>query len=293
MINELNWGLPIALYLFLGGMSAAAFYIAVMADVVGKGEYENVAKAGAYVVLAPICIGLLMLVLDLGKPFKFWHLIFQNGPLNSGLVLRFGSVMSLGAWLLGGFVLICGVIYPLMWWAEGKFSPNLRRTVGLVGMPFALLVAIYTGVLLAATAEPVWANTPLLPVLFVLSATSTGMAAIMVVLAYTGKFEQDVISRLEKGDNLLIKFELVVAAILFVALLFSSGAAGLVRNLMFGDYAVFYWVGFIIVGLLLPLAIQKYSLNGHSTGNSRLALVSALLVLFGGFFLRYIVLLAA
>ncbi|MHB9093701.1 MAG: NrfD/PsrC family molybdoenzyme membrane anchor subunit [Eubacteriales bacterium] len=292
MTNELNWGFSIALYLFLGGMSAAAYYIAVIADIVGKGKYKHVAEIGSYVVLGPICLGMLMLLLDLGKPLKFWHLMFQNGPLNKGLIFQPGSAMSLGVWLLVGFILICGIAYPLMWLSKSG-NDNLRRKIGIVGMPFALLIAVYTGVLLAATSEPVWADTPLLPVLFVLSATSTGIAAIMVIIAFSSTVDSKVVARLEKGDNLLIKIELAVVALLFAALLFSSGAAGLVKNLMFGSYAVFFWVGFILVGLLLPLSIQRYNLQRHNEATGKLALISALLVLFGGFFLRYVVLLAA
>lgn len=300
MSGEQSWGIPIALYLFVGGMSAAAYYVGVLADLIGKGHYRDIARVSSYAVAIPIFVGLFMLLLDLGQPLRFWHLLFQSGPLNRGLIFLPGSVMSLGTWFLVAFSLLCGVIYPLMWLSEEKVGKRLplipllsgkdsaRRLIGAFGLPFALLVAVYTGVLLAVTSRPVWADTPLLPPLFVLSATSTGIAAIVFLMSLSSRSDHDILALLEKGDSFVIKVELVFVALLLVALLFSPGAVGSIKDLMFGSYSIFFWLGFIFVGLVLPLNLQRYI-----NDKNRLALLSSALVLFGGFYLRYIILLAA
>lgn len=299
MVKEM-WGFPVALYLFLGGLSAASHYISVLADLSGREKFKNVARAGAYAVFLPIAIGLIMLIIDLGRPLRFWHLFFQVGPLHRGLVWK-GSPMSIGAWVLLLFTLFCGVLYPLFWLAEERFArasflaalagrEGLRRKVGLIGLPFSIAVAAYTGVLLATSGQPVWADTPLLPVLFVLSATSTGLAAIMLMLRFLAREDWVAMAAVEKGDNLIIKLELVVVAVFFVILFFFPDASRIVRNLLFGAYAVFFWLGFIGAGLMLPLLMQKQSFATHT---QRLMVPAALLVLVGGFYLRFIVLLAA
>ncbi len=298
MANELAWGLPIATYLFLGGLTAAAYYVGVIADIVSNGRFKNLARLGSYIVFVPIGIGLLMLLFDLGQPARFWHLMFQNGPLNDGFIFRPSSVMSFGVWLLIGFSLFCGVAYPFMWIAEDKKIPGLagketlRKLIGILGLPFAVLVAVYTGVLLSVSSQPVWADTPFLPVLFVISATSTGFAAIFLAVLFFHREDAEAMVRLERGDRILIILELAVVAILFIMLLFSPDAAGPVKNLMIGEYAVFFWVGFIIPGLLLPLYMQLYIKQNRGRILKNLAITSALLVLFGGFYLRYIILLA-
>ncbi|MHB8171311.1 MAG: NrfD/PsrC family molybdoenzyme membrane anchor subunit [Thermincolia bacterium] len=298
MAKELAWGLPVALYLFLGGAAAAAYYIGVIADLASKGRFRNIARASSYIVLVPMGIGLVLLLLDLGQPARFWYLMFQTSPLSTGLVFHPSSVMSLGVWILIGFSLLCGIVYPMMWLAEDKKIPGLadreglRRLIGILGLPFAFLVVAYTGVLLAVTSTPVWADTPLLPVLFVVSATSTGFAAIILALLFFHREESEALTRLEKGDSLLIKLEMVIVAVLLALLLFSPTAAGPVKNLIIGDYAVFFWVGFVFPGLLLPFIIQQHVRRHHSQTLKNFAAASALLVLFGGFFLRYIILLA-
>ncbi len=298
MVNELAWGLPIATYLFLGGVAAASYYVGVIADIVSNGRFKNLARLGSYIVFVPIAVGLLMLLLDLGRPLDFWRLMFQQGPLNEGFIFRPSSVMSFGVWLLLGFSMFCGVAYPFLWIAEDKKVPglvgkeSLRKLIGILGLPFAVLVAVYTGVLLSVSSQPVWADTPFLPVLFVISATSTGFAAISLAMLFFQRGDAEAMVRLERGDRVLIVLELAVVAVLFIVLLFFPDASGPVKKLMIGQYAVFFWIGFVVPGLLLPLYIQLYIQRNQGRILKNLAVTSALLVLFGGFYLRYIILLA-
>lgn len=302
MIREMAWGFPVALYLFVGGMCAAAFYVGVFADIFSKGKLRDLARLGSYCVLVPIVIGLLMLVVDLGHPFRFWHLIFQVYP-EMRVVFEPSAVMSWGVWVLIIFTCICGVAYPLFWLAEEPFAKKLpilplfagkekiRKLLGIMGLPFSLGVAAYTGVLLAASSVPVWSSTPLLPALFIVSATSTGMAAIMVMMVLTKHNDHEAMAKLERGDNTLIFIEIAVVIALLLAVLFAAPSVETLKNLLIGSYAVFFWVGFIITGLLLPMMIQRFGFKQRNAGTG-LALASSLLVLFGGFFLRYIMLMA-
>ncbi len=302
MIREMAWGFPVALYLFVGGMGAAAFYVGVIADIFSKGKLRDVARFGSYCILIPIVVGLLMLVIDLGHPFRFWHLMLQFYP-TTRIVFEPGAVMSWGVWVLVVFTCLCGVLYPLFWLAEEKFAEKLpilpmlkgkegfRKLLGIAGLPFAIGVAAYTGVLLAATSVPIWASTPLLPMLFIVSATSTGMAAILVMMVLAKHDNHEVMAKIERGDNTIIFIEMAVVIILLLAIAFAAPSTESLKNLILGSYAVFFWVGFIITGLVLPMFIQRYSLKKHNAGTG-LVLASSLLVLFGGFFLRYIMLMA-
>ncbi len=191
--NEIYWPWPIAVYLFLAGLSAGAMMVALLV----KWNYHKkqddsiwdaMVKAGAIVAPITICVGLALLVLDLGKPLSFyWILIKYN----------FGSVMSIGVALLllytpfaflfaiiifeeeiekYGFLALLRPISRLI----RSFAP-LSKTIETLLFILAIGVGVYTGFLLSAiTKLPLW-NTPILPILFLTSGFSSGIAANILV----------------------------------------------------------------------------------------------------------------
>src|SRR5207248_7415343 len=123
---------------------------------------SDVARRGHALSLVALLPCPLLLILDLGRPDRF---------LNMFRVLKLRSPMSLGSWALAAFGPFC---------ALSALSP--RRALALVGLPFALFVAGYTGVLLAATAVPLWTkNHLLLGPLFLSSSFSSAAAALRLV----------------------------------------------------------------------------------------------------------------
>ncbi len=303
MTFDVVWGFPVALYLFLGGMTSAAYYIGVLAELFSKGKYKNLARVGSYLVLIPIFIGLLLLLVDLGRPLSFWHLIFQ--PSSSWhFVFQSGSVMSAGVWLLVIFVVICGVIYPAFWLAEEKIGEKLplikglkgkekiRRLVGYIGLAPAFLVSIYTGVLLAATSSELWGATPFLPILFVASAGSAGVAAIVLALAITSDTKIEALEKLIDADVVYIYLEFLTLVFLLLTLIVAGQAGEAIKKILIGNLAVLFWVGFGLVGIVLPYLIDHYHLRAKNGLGKGLPVTASILGLFGGFFLRYLVLMA-
>jgi formate-dependent nitrite reductase membrane component NrfD len=196
------WNWTVAVYLFVAGLSAGAFAVSVLAYFIGEEKYEDIARIGAYIAPFPLIFGLLFLIYDLERPYLFWKLL---------VTVQIHSVMPLGAWLLLIFSLISFlnfylwlperidlIVFFRQWlqkWSnheiverirvsrilESLTRLNLKRfraVIGLIGMPVALFVGIYTGVLLGVLSpRPFW-NNPMLPMLFLVSALKTGMAAI-------------------------------------------------------------------------------------------------------------------
>ena len=174
------------------------------------------------------------------------------------------------------------VTIPFRWGAMA------RRAMGIIGLPLALLVTIYTGVLLAACPKVPW-HTPLLPVLFVASAIATGIALVILVLAavriVTRQAEVDPpIPKLEKLYSGIIAFQILVI-ILFVLTQIRSAE---VRSMIGSGQGLLWWIGVIALGSLLPLIV------GFKGGEKKplTSFVMAALVLLGGFLLRYVILMA-
>jgi formate-dependent nitrite reductase membrane component NrfD len=196
------WKWEIAGYFFLGGLSAGAYAISRMAECHGGERYRDVTRVGAWTALLSFLPCPPLLIHDLGDPKRFHHMLRIFKP---------SSPMSLGTWTLIGYsgMAATQVIREylrdnnLLPEARTKLSKLTRSTLLLVhdaaGVPFALLVAGYTGVLLSCTANPLWSKNKWLGPLFSASAISTGAAAINLFLPKTA--DEQAHAALEKIDT--------------------------------------------------------------------------------------------
>ena len=280
------WGPMIAWYLFLAGASAGAFLTSAFVEV----KYpESVKMRVAGRIIAPIFlgIGLVMLMLDaeagLHNPLRFFWLIANPG-----------SVMTLGVYFICVFMpvaLVSALLEVLK-----KPVPKWLTWVGIV---FAFAVAAYTGFLLGVVkAFPLW-NNAVLPILFVVSALSAGLAATSLVglLVDRERFEQ--MWLLKKSHVILSAIEMVVLATMLVIVSAGSveGAAS-VYSLVAGQYAPAFWGGIVLLGLVAPFIIEGYPVFiTKRVETSMTSMVVSVIgeagVLVGGFMLRLLVVLSA
>ena len=280
------WGPMIAWYLFLAGASAGAFLTSAFVEV----KYpESVKMRVAGRIIAPIFlgIGLVMLMLDaeagLHNPLRFFWLIANPG-----------SVMTLGVYFICVFMpvaLVSALLEVLK-----KPVPKWLTWIGIV---FAFAVAAYTGFLLGVVkAFPLW-NNAVLPILFVVSALSAGLAATSLVGLVTdrGRFEH--MWLIKKSHVILSAIEMVVLFTMLVIVSAGSfeGAAS-VHSLIAGQYAPAFWGGIVVLGLVAPFCIEGYPVFiakrvETSTTSLVVSLIGEAGVLVGGFLLRLLVILAA
>jgi len=284
-MEHIVWGIPVAFDLFLAGLGAGALLLAIAADLFGGRRYERITRTGAVIAPLPVIVGVVLLVIDLGRPLRFWEFLFRPGP--GFLMVNLGSVMSIGVWLLTIFVIL-SLVYAALVLFGWPFSwgKKVRQGVGMIGLVISLLVAVYTGVLLASTANPLW-NTVLLPAVFSVSALSTGIAAVIFVLAFTHIYGARTkvdpsIAELEKINSRVIGLELLIVA-LFVLVRISSPSLIMILG---SGYGLLWWVGIIGLGLVVPLV---FGIKGKVRKPQASVVVAALVVL-GSFFLRYVIL---
>ena len=171
----------------------------------------------------------------------------------------------------------------------------------LRGLVMGLCVAIYTGCLLGVCQGfPLW-NSALLPILFLVSAVSTGMAAVLLVGVFYAPDEFNEVVVMKKFHFWLPVIEFVLVAALLFITAFNPSPAGWesVMSLVAGNWAVAFWLLFVIVGLVLPTILECWMLwlAKHEFETSRTGqMISALSdagVLVGGFMLRLLIVSAA
>lgn len=288
------WGTLIALYLFLGGVAGAAAAIGLFTDqFLGHNRRLGVIAAISSFVI--VSVGCVFLLADLTQPLN--TIYFYMNP---------------GSWIFWGIVFIMGMmvfealyVLPYMesWPLVGAISRGLaflkgwQKVTALLGAVCGFAVTVYTGFLLSATpAIPFW-NTALLPALFTVSAFSTGLAFLMVML-WLGGAKGHEVGRLGQVDAGVILMEMIVLA-LFLGLAASGSRPEAAFSVAFLMGNMGFVVGFLLLGVLAPLGLEAYVLvKGHggaatlATSRANLYLISGLLVLAGGYLLRQYVLLA-
>jgi len=308
-MERIEWGLLIVNYLYLGGLSAGIFFVSGLATYLEPKdniEGSRIARYGAMIAPWPVAFGCLILIFDLGNWYRFYKLFLH---------FRIESPMSIGSWLLLLFSIVA-LINFYAWLPEktrnelfrrlskhirgiGVLNRDLsswRRPLAAIGFPLGLGVGIYTGVLLGAVqARPFW-NTNLVAQLFLFSALSTGCALLLVVLSLNRKsLEGSQIRFLYTLDICFISVELFIALPYVIhGKLSVKAVQDSLQLILGGPYTVLFWVFFLGMGLLLPLAIEIWEMipvlrtKTPLKHNKALTAVTALLVLSGGFLLRYI-----
>ncbi|MEA2279262.1 MAG: hypothetical protein QOC78_4222 [Solirubrobacteraceae bacterium] len=182
------WTWEVPLYFWVGGIAAGSAFVAVAADVAGD---ERSAAIARRVALGAVLPAPVLLIADLGRPARF---------LNMLRIFKPRSPMNTGAWCLAAFSATATA-------AVGADSIGARRSARVMGWATAALggyLGSYTGVLLAATAVPLWARSrTFLPPIFVATATATGAAACRLTLEACGLPDEHstrtALARLEAG----------------------------------------------------------------------------------------------
>ena len=276
MSFEPIWGAIIAWYLFLAGLGGGAF---ITSAFLGWRHPEAVSMRKVGHLIAPIAVivGLVLLMFDAEGGL--------HNPLRFALLLtNFGSVMTWGVVFLGGFTVVALVVVVL----------------DIVGVVFAVCVGAYTGALLGVCKTfPLW-NNALLPILFLVSAVSAGAASVLLVAVIRHADEFYRVGVLKKFHFCLPIIELVlVAALMFITSSNSVAGWNSVMSLLVGSYAPLFWIGLVLIGLVLPTALETWLLffSPKEFEESRkahwISFGSDAGVLVGGFLLRFLVVMAA
>jgi Ni/Fe-hydrogenase subunit HybB-like protein len=256
-----QWEWWILGYFFFGGISGGSYALGTLLRFAGDPRDESAARLSfitSFIALLPCPI---FLTLDLGQPFRFWHMLVDTSP-GGGLAFRPDSPMSLGSWALlvfgiFSFVSFLGAIAEVGWFrATAPIARALRGAAGLVwsaiGTVFGLFICAYTGVLLAVSNQAVWSDAGwALGGMFLASALA-GSAALLLLLARSRRdVDPDTATRLEAADRYFV----ILETILIVVFLITLAIAGTIGKVL-GVWIVLWLV--VLIGLAAPIAMLRW-----------------------------------
>ncbi len=284
------WTWEVAMYLFLGGLTAGVMIFAAVMALLRKDEEAPFASQ-QLALLAPIVLsaGMTTLFLDLEHKlfvFRFYTAFQVTSPMSWGawiLILIYPvATLQILSTLRKGFpvtvpwVARWAVTRVIVDWCEAH-----RRQIALVAVPSGIALGIYTGILLSAfSARPFW-NSGVLGPLFLVSGLST--AAALVALISREKSEKELFTRI---DLALIVAEIALVGLFLVNL--ASGSAQQIEALQSvtgGPYTMVFWVLFVGIGLVIPLLLEMLEMRGFLKS---IAVIAPVLVLIGGYALRQV-----
>lgn len=280
MTNQIVWGTPHIFAVFLIVAASGALNVASIASVFGRPMYKPLARLSGLLAIALLVGGLVILVLDLGRPDR---LIVAMTTYN------FKSIFAWNIFLYTGFLAI--VVVYLWMMMERRMNPY-SKPVGFFAFLWRLILTTGTGSIFGFLVARQAYDAAIMAPMFVVMSFSYGLAIFILVLmaSYRGTGRPLGDGVLRRLKNLLGVFVATVLYFVFayhITNLYMSEHHGVERFILLdgGSYTAVFWIGQIILGSLAPLAIFYHP----ATGPSRTWIaVGAVLVILGGFAQMYV-----
>jgi Ni/Fe-hydrogenase subunit HybB-like protein len=290
-LNDLvPWGLWIVIDLSCIALSAGAFLLSAAVYLLRLKEYQPVARTAVFVGLIGYTMALMTLLLDIGRPDRFWHaMVYWNvhSPLwevtmcvalyLTVLLLETGPILGENDWLKRSWP---GLSHRLH--SVHRLAPALA----VAGLCLSLLHQSSLGATYGVLkARPIWYQ-PGMAVFFIASAIAAGPAMTVLASMVAGR----ITPKARLNDHLLERVSLFVGGALVVYLYlrfwevlsmnytYQPGRSEALTFLTNGPLAFNFWIGEILLGAIVPLVIL---LNGRWRRQPLLRMLALALVVGG------------
>lgn len=285
MNNQIVWGMPHVFAVFLIVAASGALNVASISSAFGKVAYKPLARLSALLAIALLVGGLIVLVLDLGRPDR---LIVAMTRYN------FKSIFAWNIYLYIGFM---GVVAAYLWMMFEQKMNRFTSAVGTFAFIWRFVLTTGTGSIFGFIVAREAYDAALLAPTFVIMSLSFGTAIFILILhsiySMTGR---------ELGDQLINRLRnllsIFVAAVFYMTLVFhltnlyGTQHHGVERFLLLegGIFTQVFWIGQIGIGTLAPLAL--FWLPGLNKTRGSI-LLGSLMVVIGGLSQIFVIIIGA
>ena len=280
MSNQVIWGTPHVFAIFLIVAASGALNVASISSVFAKTAYKPLARLSGMLALALLSGGLMVLLLDLGRPDRLIVAMTQ---------FNFVSIFTWNIFLYTGFMGIVGIY---LWTMMDRPYNNLTKKAGMAAFIWRLVLTTGTGSIFGFLIAREAYDSAILAPMFIIMSFSFGLAFFMLVLMGSYKTTQR-----ELGDYIVNRLKnllgVFVAAVLYFVLVYH------VTNLYSADhrdvtvfiltnggiYTFLFWIVQVVLGSLVPLGL----LYGPTGNNRTMIGLASVLIILGGMAQLYVI----
>ena len=250
MSNQIIWGMPHVFAVFLIVAASGALNVASIASVFGKKIYDPMARLSALLAIALLAGGLVVLLLDLGRPDRLI------------IAMTYYNFKSIFAWNIILYMGFFGIVGAYIWMMMDHSMHKYKKRVGLSAFVWRLILTTGTGSIFGFLVARSAYDAALMAPMFIIMSFSFGLAIFILVLMasykWTGRELGDVvIARLRNLLGVFVAAVLYFAVVYHLTNLYITEHHGLERFILSegGIYTNLFWIGQIMIGGLLPLAM--------------------------------------
>ncbi len=274
MGNEVVWGLPHVFAIFMIVSASGVLNMASVGSVFGQPAYKARARLSGLLSLALLAGGLMVLMLDLGRPDRV---------IVAATHYNFRSVFAWNVFLYSGMAAVVVVyLWTMLQPALGRWS----KAAGIAALVWRFVLTTGTGSIFGfLVARQAYQSAVLAP-LFIGLSLAWGLAVFLLVqaVAYAGSgrnWPPDVRERIARLLGIFVAASLYFVAVQHMTNLYETRRAGFEAFFLLGQgggarYALLFWLGYVLLGSVLPLVLV---LHPRLRGERCVIAASALVVL--------------
>ena len=213
MVDQIPWGAYIANFTYLVGMAAAAVMLVIPAYVYGDHAMHNVVVLGELLAVAVLLMCLMFVMVDIGRPDRFWHLVPGVGRLNWPASMLTWDIIVLNGYLALNF----GITTYILFTKFRGLQPDRKKYVPFVFIAIVWAISIHTVTAFLFSgmgSRPHW-NAAILAPRFLAGAFAAGPALMIIALSVI----RDVM-KFPVKDEALNRLRQIIAVTMLINLFF-------------------------------------------------------------------------
>jgi molybdopterin-containing oxidoreductase family membrane subunit len=273
MDNRVVWGLPHVFAIFMIVAASGVLNVASIGSVFGEPVYKKRAPLSGLLSLTLLAGGLMVLMLDLGRPERV---------IVAATHYNFTSVFAWNVFLYSGMFAIVAIYLWTMF--ERRFN-RYAKAAGVAALVWRFVLTTGTGSIFGFLVARQAYQSALLAPLFIVLSFGWGLAVFLIVqssmVAWNGgRIDDAVQSRLARLLGVFVVASLYLVAVYHLTNLYFSRQSAFEAFILRdgGVFPLLFWLGYVLLGSLLPLALL-FRPGGGTPG----LLVASMLVVLGAF----------